>query len=153
MNNFLKDVEQFQRTFGHPVLDEPTIINQKRFDFRISLIEEELKELKEAQLAGDKVGILDGFEDIQYVLSGMILETGFQKLFDAGFTEVHSSNMSKSCDTQDEAIATCYHILETQGWECTYTKIGDYYVVQRVSDGKTMKSKYYSKPNLKQFID
>jgi predicted HAD superfamily Cof-like phosphohydrolase len=41
-------VAQFHNTFKHPVLNTPTIPDSKRCELRVSLIAEELDELKEA---------------------------------------------------------------------------------------------------------
>ncbi len=43
----LNQVAEFHKTFDHPILDQPTIPAKKRCDLRVSLIQEELNELKE----------------------------------------------------------------------------------------------------------
>ena len=77
----LNDVAEFHDTFNLPVLDEPTIPSKKRCELRINLLEEELKELKVAIEENDIVEVIDAFCDIQYVLSGAILEFGFGEKF------------------------------------------------------------------------
>ena len=82
----LNQVAEFHRTFKHPIEPEPIIPAEKRCKLRVSLIAEELKELEEAIADNDLVEIADALCDIQYVLSGAILEFGmggkFKTLFD-----------------------------------------------------------------------
>jgi predicted Zn-dependent protease len=66
----LNQVAQFHQTFGAPILAEPTIPSKERCGLRVSLLAEELDELKEAIAANDLVEIADALCDLQYVLSG-----------------------------------------------------------------------------------
>ena len=102
----LLQVAEFHKTFQHPILDNPTIPDEKRCALRVSLIAEELKELEEAIKDKDIVEIADALCDIQYVLSGAVLEFGLGEKFKALFDEVQRSNMSKACDNEEEAKAT-----------------------------------------------
>src|SRR5690625_5933665 len=102
----LNDVAEFHDTYDLPVLDEPQLIPKERAQLRINLLTEELKELKEAIANDDLVEIADALCDLQYVLSGAILEFGMGKKFRALFDEVHRSNMSKTCATPEEANET-----------------------------------------------
>ena len=77
----LNQVAEFHKTFNHPILTEPTIPNEKRSALRVELISEELKELAEAIEDNDLVEIADALCDIQYVLSGAILEFGMGDKF------------------------------------------------------------------------
>ena len=53
-------VQEFHETFGHPVALTPGLISKERAAFRVSLIEEELQELKDAiEAAG--LGVGDGY--------------------------------------------------------------------------------------------
>ena len=69
-----------------------------------------------------------------------------------GYAEVQASNMSKSCETIEEAEETVRVRSEQQGEECHYEAVGDRYVVFRTRDNKVMKSVNYFRPNLKQFF-
>ena len=102
----LNQVARFHQTFQHPILNEPEIPSKQRCDLRVSLIDEELQELKEAIAEKDMVEIADALCDIQYVLSGAILEFGLGEKFPALFNEVQRSNMSKACESEEEAL--CY---------------------------------------------
>ncbi|HMP98487.1 MAG TPA: nucleoside triphosphate pyrophosphohydrolase family protein [Cyclobacteriaceae bacterium] len=141
-------VAEFHRTFKHPVLNEPAIPDEKRCQLRVALLAEELKELEVAILEKDITGIADALCDLQYVLSGAILEFGLGNKFKALFEEVQRSNMSKTCNTEDEAKATVKFYLEKDGTECYYEKAGERWLVYRKSDNKTIKSINYSQADL-----
>lgn len=143
----LTSVALFHETFKHPVLPEPTIPSDTRCSLRVSLLAEELKELEEAIENRDIVEIADALCDLQYVLSGAILEFGFGEKFKTLFDEVQRSNMSKACKTEDEAKATVAH-YNAKGTECFYEKEGDLFLVFREGDRKTLKSVGYSPADL-----
>lgn len=149
----LELVAQFHTTFKHPVLETPTIPDSKRCDLRVSLIAEELEELREAIADNNMVEIADALCDIQYVLSGAILEFGLAYKFKALFEEVQRSNMSKACASEEEAIATVNHCKEKKGEECYYKQEGDLYLVYRKEDNKTIKSINYSPADLKGILN
>ena len=148
----LNDVAQFHRTFGLPVLDEPTVPAKDRIRLRLSLLEEELKELREALEEQDIVETADALCDLQYVLSGAILECGLGGKFQALFDEVHRSNMSKTCHSIEEAEATSQHYLNTKGVESHIVEKEGVYLVYRTEDGKVLKSINYSPADLKQVL-
>lgn len=147
----LSSVAEFHETFKHPILDKPSIPAAKRAALRVSLLTEELKELEQAIAAGDMVEIADAFCDLQYVLSGAILEFGLGGHFKALFEEVQRSNMSKACEDLSAAEATVLH-YQAQGVECFYEKDGEKYLVYRKVDRKTLKSIYYSPANLEKIL-
>ncbi len=148
----LTSVAKFHETFKHPVLSEPTIPSEKRCELRVSLLAEELKELQEAIDDKDLVEIADALCDLQYVLSGAILEFGLGEKFKDLFDEVQRSNMSKACKTEDEAKATMAH-YQAKGTNCFYEKEGDLYLVFREGDRKTLKSVNYSPADLKGILE
>ncbi|RRN77400.1 hypothetical protein EIM50_19825, partial [Pseudoxanthomonas sp. SGD-10] len=77
----LESVAEFHTTFKHPIEPSPVIPSKQRCDLRISLIAEELKELQEAINNNDLTEVVDAFCDLQYVLSGAILEFGLGDKF------------------------------------------------------------------------
>ncbi|MCB1538258.1 MAG: nucleoside triphosphate pyrophosphohydrolase family protein [Rhodospirillales bacterium] len=91
----LECVRVFHETYGLPVKDAPHLDDARVNSLRISLLQEELDELKEALEQGDEVGVLDALTDLQYVLDGAYLSLGFHDLKNAAFAEVQRSNMSK----------------------------------------------------------
>jgi predicted HAD superfamily Cof-like phosphohydrolase len=141
-------VAEFHRTFKHPILPEPAIPSEDRCRLRVALLEEELKELQVAILEKDLTGIADALCDIQYVLSGAILEFGLGEHFDKLFREVQRSNMSKACKSEQEAMETVTYYREKDGTECYFKKEGDRWLVYRSSDNKTIKSIAYSPADL-----
>lgn len=147
----LNQVADFHRTFKHPILDTPQIPSEDRCRLRVALIAEELKELEVAILEKDIVGVADALADIQYVLSGAVLEFGLGGKFRALFDEVQRSNMSKACNSIEEAEATLKH-FEGQGVACYYKEDNGKYLVYRTADNKTLKSVFYSPANLEAIV-
>lgn len=148
----LNQVAEFHRTFKHPILEEPTIPSKERCELRVSLIAEELKELQEAIADKDIVEIADALCDIQYVLSGAVLEFGLGDKFADLFNEVQRSNMSKACKTKEEAEATVKHYKENKGTDSYYVEQDGLYLVYRNGDNKTLKSINYSPADLKSML-
>ena len=147
----LEDVAEFHRTFHLPVLDTPQIPDADRCRLRINLLREELRELEEAIEQNDLVEVADAFADIQYVLSGAILEFGLGDKFRALFEEVHRSNMSKTCATRAEAEATVAH-YRAKGQEGLIEPSGDVFLVYRTDDRKVLKNVNYSPADLSQLM-
>ena len=149
----LELVAEFHSTFKHPILAKPEIPAENRCKLRVALIAEELKELEVAILEKDIVEVADALCDIQYVLSGAILEFGLGEKFKSLFEEVQRSNMSKACRSEDEALATVDHYLKKDGTECYYRQEGNLWLIYRKSDNKTLKSVNYSPANLAKIIN
>jgi predicted HAD superfamily Cof-like phosphohydrolase len=145
-------VADFHRTFKHPILDEPAIPSEDRCKLRVALIVEELKELEEAILDKDITEIADALCDIQYVLSGAILEFGLGHKFKTLFEEVQRSNMSKACNSEKEAMETVAFYKNKDNTECYYREEGGKWLVYRKTDNKTIKSVYYSPADLNKIL-
>ena len=122
MSNF-SSVKKFMETFGQEVKNKPEFPNEKIRDLRISLIEEELSELKEAIENKDIKEVADALTDILYVTYGAGHAFGID--LDKCFDEVQRSNMSK-LDENGKPIFNEY--------------------------GKVLKGPNYFKPNLEKFI-
>jgi len=122
MTNFEK-VGQFMKTFGQEVKTKPGLSSEKINNLRISLINEELDEFKEAIKNNDLKEAIDALTDILYVTYGAGHAFGVD--LDECFDEVQRSNMSK---------------LGEDG-KPIYNK-----------DGKVMKGPSYFKPDLSKFI-
>lgn len=148
----LNQVADFHKTFKHPILSSPGIPDEKRCALRVELIAEELKELAEAIKDKDLVEVADALCDIQYVLSGAILEFGLGDKFKALFDEVQRSNMSKACNTEEEAKATVEFYAKEKDTECYYKEEDGKFLVYRKSDDKTIKSINYSPADLKSIL-
>ena len=122
MTNFEK-VGLFMKTFGQEVKTKPELSNDKINDLRISLINEELEELKKAIEDNDILEVADALTDILYVAYGAGHAFGIN--LDKCFNEVQESNMSK---------------LDSN-WKPIYNE-----------SGKVMKGPNYFKPNLSKFL-
>jgi predicted HAD superfamily Cof-like phosphohydrolase len=139
----LNQVAEFHRTFKHPIEKTPIIPAPERCGLRVSLLQEELQELEDAIAANDLVEVADALCDIQYVLSGAVLEFGLGDKFRELFDEVQRSNMSKTCATEAEAEATAEHYRQ-KGTACYIQASGSHWLVYREGDNKTLKSIHYS---------
>lgn len=148
----LNDVSKFHETFNLPIISDPVIPSNERCDLRMNLLEEELKELKEAIENNDLVEVADAFCDIQYVLSGAILEFGLANKFKDLFDEVQRSNMSKTCKTLEEAEKTQEYYKVNKGMDSQIVAKGEEFLVYRIDDGKVLKSINYSPADLKSIL-
>lgn len=148
----LNQVSEFHKTFKHPILPEPYIPSKERCELRVSLISEELKELEEAIKDNDLVEIADALCDIQYVLSGAVLEFGLGEKFVELFNEVQRSNMSKACTTEAEAQATVDYYKKEKGIDAYFVKEDGKYLVYKKGNNKTLKSINYSPADLKTIL-
>ena len=95
MTNFNK-VKIFMETFGQEVKSKSSLSSEKINSLRISLIQEELDELKKAIQDKDIVEVADALTDILYVTYGAGHAFGID--LDQCFNEVQNSNMSKLGD-------------------------------------------------------
>ena len=92
MTNFEK-VGLFMKTFCQEVKTTPSLSSEKINNLRISLINEELEEFKEAIKNNDLKEVVDALTDILYVTYGAGHAFGIN--LDKCFNEVQRSNMSK----------------------------------------------------------
>ena len=122
MTNFEK-VGIFMKTFGQEVKTKAELSNNKINELRISLINEELEELKKAIEDNDILEVADALTDILYVAYGAGHAFGID--LDKCFNEVQESNMSK---------------LDSNG-KPIYNE-----------SGKVMKGPNYFKPDLSKFL-
>ena len=122
MTNFEK-VGLFMKTFNQEVKTKSALSSGKINSLRISLISEELEELKQAMLDNNIVEVADALTDILYVTYGAGHAFGIN--LDKCFNEVQESNMSK-LDTNGKPIFN--------------------------EQGKVMKGPNYFKPDLSKFL-
>ena len=123
MTNFEK-VGIFMKTFGQELKTKSQLSTEKINKLRISLIEEELDELKLAIKENNIKEVADALTDILYVTYGAGHAFGIN--LDKCFEEVQNSNMSKLGDDGK----TIYN-----------------------EHGKVMKGPSYFKPDLNKFIN
>ena len=150
---FVSEVETFNKTMGKINNYTPTIPEISDWRFVYNFILEELEEYKEACEKGDIVEVLDALCDIAYVSlgNGTMLHGLKDKILPA-YDEVQASNMSKTCNTEEDAANTVAVRSREQKTECHYKKVRNKYVVYRSHDLKVMKNIKYFRPNLKQFF-
>ena len=122
MTNFNK-VGVFMKTFGQEIKNQPSFSTEKINQLRVSLIQEELDELKEAMAKNDLLEVADALTDLLYVTYGAGHAFGID--LDKCFNEVQNSNMSK---------------LGEDG-KPIYNELG-----------KVMKGPNYFKPDLSKFV-
>ena len=122
MTNFEK-VGLFMKTFGQEVKIKTGLSTEKINELRISLVNEELEEFKEAIKSNDLKEVADALTDILYVTYGAGHAFGIN--LDKCFEEVQQSNMSK---------------LSEDG-KPIYNE-----------EGKVMKGPKYFKPDLNKFL-
>ena len=122
MTNFEK-VKIFMETFGQEVKSKSSLSSEKINSLRLSLIQEELDELKKAIQDKDIVEVADALTDILYVTYGAGHAFGIN--LDQCFSEVQNSNMSKLGDDSKPIYN---------------------------DNGKVMKGPKYFKPDLKKII-
>ncbi len=148
----LNQVAEFHKTFRHPIAESPTIPSEDRCKLRVSLIAEELNEFEEAIIRRDLVEVADALCDIQYVLSGAVLEFGLGEKFKTLFEEVQRSNMSKACESEEEARETVGYYKTEKEIDAYYEKKDGKFLVYRKRDNKTLKSVNYSPADLKSIL-
>ncbi len=148
----LNQVAEFHRTFKHPIEPEPVIPAPERCKLRVSLLAEELRELEEAIYERDIVAVADALCDLQYVLSGAVLEFGLGEKFRALFDEVQRSNMSKVCHNREEAEATVEYYRTNKQTDCFFEERDGVFLVYRKEDRKTLKSINYTPANLRSLL-
>lgn len=143
----LTNVAESMITFGQDVITYPEIPSEEVSSLRVALIQEELNELKYAISVDDILEVAGAFADLQYVLSGGIHAFGMGNTFGSLFNEVHRSNMSKACETKEEAGATIakYH---ADGVSSYYEGKEGKYLVKRRSDNKGLNAINYSTAEL-----
>ncbi|HUR30254.1 MAG TPA: nucleoside triphosphate pyrophosphohydrolase family protein [Saprospiraceae bacterium] len=149
----LNDVAEFHRTFNMPVLDSPAIPHAERCALRINLLQEELDELKDAINHNSISGIADALCDLQYVLSGAILEFGLARKFKDLFEEVQRSNMSKVCPDYATAEETVEFYRTKDGTKGFIRESDLGFLVYREADQKVLKSVKYSPADLEKILE
>lgn len=149
-----KKVGKFHELFEHPKfhnLNKDIFDNDpKLVDLRLKLIEEEVNELKEAIENKNFKEVADALTDILYVVYGAGHAFGID--LDRTFNEVHDSNMTKACKTEEEAIETIQYIKTTQPRykNPTYKLSNDkkYYIIYDKDTNKILKNKNYKEVDL-----
>lgn len=137
--SYLNKVKEFHQTFNHNVLATPGIPRPDRCRLRIDLLREELREFQEGIENNDLENIAKELADIQYVLSGAVLEFGLGDVFDDCFEAVHKDNMSKRFDSLEDAQKTAQWYKVNRNTETRIEQKDGYYFLYRQTDNKILK--------------
>jgi len=125
MDKPLQRVREFHTTYKVERAETPAIPSKEVCALRISLIQEELNELKEAFENGDIVAVADALGDLTVVVDGTYDVCGLAEYKEHISAEIHASNMSK-LDENGEPVLR--------------------------EDGKVLKGPNYFKPDLKKVL-
>jgi predicted HAD superfamily Cof-like phosphohydrolase len=94
MSSFTDVLEFHRHMCTDQIQDRPKFPDERIVKLREDLIDEEVKELKDAIDFNDIVGVADALADIQYVVNGMAVAFGIN--LDDVHREVHAANMRKT---------------------------------------------------------
>lgn len=142
--------ESFEMRYFNILTPEKIGDNPDLMKLRISLIDEEVEELKEAIKTNDIIEMRDAIGDILYVVYGAGQTFGFD--CDSDFATIHDSNMSKLCKDEAEAKDTVskYEKDFKEGnsrYDSPYyyhNQEKDVWIVKNKSTGKVLKSINYT---------
>lgn len=175
----VEKVKEFMLTFKQNVRETPTIPAESEVKFRLKLILEELAEIARDSgasrtflgLMDDKIfeikkylndrgnkeetvdikGVLDNLADLRYVADGMAITFGLGSVFDAAFDDVHKANMSKVCDTEEDAKVTVEK-YKSENIETYYVPSEGKFLVYRTVDDKALKSHKWKEADLSNYV-
>lgn len=150
LTNYQK-ILQFNKAFGVDQYDTPQFNifdkDPKLIQYRLSLILEEVQELKDSIAQKDLGETVDALTDIMYVTLGAFTAIGVDA--DKAFDLVHNSNMSKLCTSEEEAQKTVqwYKENESQRYDSPSYRMSDdnvHWVVYNKNTKKILKNINYS---------
>jgi predicted HAD superfamily Cof-like phosphohydrolase len=124
MQRQILQVVKFQEAFGIQGPEQPKMLKKTRARLRQILLEEEVKELSEAQ---NLLDVADAICDIMFITLGTAHEYGLTDRLEMLFDEVTRSNMSKIDSVTGKAIFR--------------------------EDGKILKPETFSEPKLRPIIE
>lgn len=153
-------VTDFNSVMGQGVPTYPCVPTPEQQKLRLDLIREEaITELKEGFDEGNLEKIADAIGDGLVVVYGAANDCGMDA--DAIFAEIHESNMSKLCNSEEAAQYAVQRYAAADGYHgkfepiradyrpCTYPGLEDKFVVFNADTGKTLKGPDFREPNLK----
>lgn len=123
MKNPYDGLIEFHKTFGLNFSDRPNLPSLEERSLRLSLLNEEVEEYKQAEENNDLENIAKELADVVYIAYGTAVSYGIP--LDKIFSEVHTSNMSK---------------------------VGEDGKIIRREDGKVLKPSTYKPANIQQFL-
>ncbi|KAL0233194.1 hypothetical protein GEMRC1_011939 [Eukaryota sp. GEM-RC1] len=146
-SNFHK-IQEFHRVFDHPVNTTPRhdlLEDESLMQLRKDLIAEEFEEFQEAIRDRSLPDVADAIGDLLYVVYGAAAVLGIDA--DKVFDQVHTSNMSKLCATEEDAVSTVKHYKEVYERDVDYKpSMNGKWVVFDKNSGKILKSVSFKTP-------
>lgn len=117
LNSYLKAVLRFtEDVVGIPIPAAPTSLPEKRAQFRIDHIREELDEFIAAHKDGDVAEQADAFVDVIYLALGALVEMGVTP--GPVFNEVQRANMDKvQGEVAKRPGSLGFDAIKPEGWE------------------------------------
>lgn len=160
MKTNYQKVFEFNKTFGQDAFDvlQKNIFDEKPLivKLRMDLIREEWEELVDAVNNKDMKETIDALADILYVVYGMGVTLGID--LDKAFSIVHDSNMSKTCNNDEDAEKTVewyknnqLAIYDTPAFRMAPD--GVHRIIYNKSSGKILKSIYYKAADFSTLLD
>ena len=132
--------------------------DKSKIELSLNLIDEEIKELKQAILANDKEAMLDAYADIIYVLNNFTYFQGFSsEEIENYINKVTKSNYSKFSDDLEMMQESCrlYALgehpfkkgekIEAEVYETCNIEYP--YILKNVKTGKILKPLNFKEPN------
>lgn len=158
MSNFSK-ITDFNKTFDVKTLENAKDIfledNKNTLKLRIDLITEEYNELLDAIKNKDISETVDALTDLLYVVYGFcdVINVDADKSFEI----VHNSNMSKACNTEQEALLTKKYYLENENkrYKTPEYRLSENnkWIIFNKDTNKILKSINYNPVNFKNQLD
>lgn len=112
MKNYQEKVKEFQIASGQPVSDVRYEMTKEESEFRDNLLQEEIRELRDAIVDNNRVEILDALCDIKYVNDGTANMIGLKQedeafeLFYEVYGESIDSVMQEISETNVQDVST-----------------------------------------------
>ena len=152
MNSIANQVAEFHNSAGIFFPTAPTLGSKDNQRLSIVLLREELREYETALRKGDIVAAADALGDLQVVLVRAMWSHGLISRMPLIMREIHRSNMSKFCDTMWSA-QEAVDLYATERVYCDiYSGANEKFAIIN-DDGKILKAKDWSEPDLKSILD
>lgn len=121
MNKEYEEVKKFQKAFGHPYSDKPTLLTYERALKRYRWMLEEINEFLEASKNQDIVEQADAMIDTMYFALGTLVEMGVKP--DKLFYIVQEANMSKLFSDGKPHYNEMGKVIKPDGWQDPHKKL------------------------------
>lgn len=140
----IEKIEHWREVMGLPNRNNPKLPSESELSLAMHLIYEESDELDDAIQNKSLNEIADAVGDLYFVVTQMAKICGLnpKELVD----KVYESNMTKPCQTEEEAIKTVASYLK-KGIKTYIEPKDEFFVVKRSADDKVLKSINFKEPD------